>query len=273
MAEKVGRNDPCPCGSGKKYKRCCLTKSQGHRAIDWPTFPEEQVVSGLLQSCPEFRAFYELERGKIQSPLYWAKDISLRQGIDFRMSRAKSESRMIHVIRLRRVPPSTRDAFKIAHELEHVVLDGEGFPSTYPKVPDTDVDYLSSALNSMVHDPIVNSRLRGYGLDPRKDYENEEAEWRHQLSGESAPTARIDRLRWMVYYVADILEWQVAYDSPDLDGGESESWFDGHFPDIAAEGRELLARVAAEGYDTPGKQRTLFEGIIREYDIDRIIGL
>jgi uncharacterized protein YecA (UPF0149 family) len=20
--EKIGRNDPCPCGSGKKYKRC-----------------------------------------------------------------------------------------------------------------------------------------------------------------------------------------------------------------------------------------------------------
>jgi preprotein translocase subunit SecA len=20
---KVGRNDPCPCGSGKKYKKCC----------------------------------------------------------------------------------------------------------------------------------------------------------------------------------------------------------------------------------------------------------
>lgn len=22
--KKVGRNDPCPCGSGKKYKKCCL---------------------------------------------------------------------------------------------------------------------------------------------------------------------------------------------------------------------------------------------------------
>ena len=22
-APKVGRNDPCPCGSGKKYKKCC----------------------------------------------------------------------------------------------------------------------------------------------------------------------------------------------------------------------------------------------------------
>ena len=25
---KVGRNAPCPCGSGKKYKRCCLGKPQ-----------------------------------------------------------------------------------------------------------------------------------------------------------------------------------------------------------------------------------------------------
>ena len=25
---KVGRNDPCPCGSGKKYKKCCLAKDE-----------------------------------------------------------------------------------------------------------------------------------------------------------------------------------------------------------------------------------------------------
>ncbi len=24
--ERIGRNDPCPCGSGKKYKKCCLNK-------------------------------------------------------------------------------------------------------------------------------------------------------------------------------------------------------------------------------------------------------
>ena len=24
---KIGRNDPCPCGSGKKYKKCCMNKS------------------------------------------------------------------------------------------------------------------------------------------------------------------------------------------------------------------------------------------------------
>jgi len=26
--EKIGRNDPCPCGSGRKYKKCCLGKEQ-----------------------------------------------------------------------------------------------------------------------------------------------------------------------------------------------------------------------------------------------------
>lgn len=25
---KVGRNDLCPCGSGKKYKKCCMNKDQ-----------------------------------------------------------------------------------------------------------------------------------------------------------------------------------------------------------------------------------------------------
>ena len=26
MNKKICRNDPCPCGSGKKYKKCCIDK-------------------------------------------------------------------------------------------------------------------------------------------------------------------------------------------------------------------------------------------------------
>ena len=29
---KIGRNEPCPCGSGRKYKRCCLCKEQEAKA-------------------------------------------------------------------------------------------------------------------------------------------------------------------------------------------------------------------------------------------------
>jgi len=34
--KKIERNDPCPCGSGKKYKKCCLGKSlnfNGHQKV------------------------------------------------------------------------------------------------------------------------------------------------------------------------------------------------------------------------------------------------
>jgi tetratricopeptide (TPR) repeat protein len=30
---KPGRNDPCPCGSGKKYKRCCLEKDEAAERV------------------------------------------------------------------------------------------------------------------------------------------------------------------------------------------------------------------------------------------------
>ncbi len=29
MNSKIGRNDPCPCGSGKKYKKCCMGSANG----------------------------------------------------------------------------------------------------------------------------------------------------------------------------------------------------------------------------------------------------
>lgn len=28
VAPKIGRNEKCPCGSGKKYKHCCLKKHE-----------------------------------------------------------------------------------------------------------------------------------------------------------------------------------------------------------------------------------------------------
>jgi len=31
MVDNIGRNDPCPCGSGKKYKKCCLSKEREGR--------------------------------------------------------------------------------------------------------------------------------------------------------------------------------------------------------------------------------------------------
>ncbi len=37
---KIGRNAPCPCGSGKKYKRCCLPPQEGTPATAPPAPPQ-----------------------------------------------------------------------------------------------------------------------------------------------------------------------------------------------------------------------------------------
>jgi len=40
----VGRNDPCPCGSGKKYKKCCLGKEEaGPKQPPGPDVPGEEA--------------------------------------------------------------------------------------------------------------------------------------------------------------------------------------------------------------------------------------
>lgn len=31
---KIGRNEPCPCGSGIKYKKCCLNKTDDERLAE-----------------------------------------------------------------------------------------------------------------------------------------------------------------------------------------------------------------------------------------------
>ena len=49
---KVGRNESCPCGSGKKYKHCCLGKE-----------PPQRVVSALneLREAMQGRTFGSLD--------------------------------------------------------------------------------------------------------------------------------------------------------------------------------------------------------------------
>lgn len=44
MNTKVGRNDPCPCGSGKKYKQCCLNK---------PPLAKKKITVTNLKAKPE----------------------------------------------------------------------------------------------------------------------------------------------------------------------------------------------------------------------------
>jgi len=34
--KRISRNDPCPCGSGKKYKKCCYDRDRGSSETEFP---------------------------------------------------------------------------------------------------------------------------------------------------------------------------------------------------------------------------------------------
>ena len=42
---KIGRNDPCPCGSGKKFKKCCIRKSSAVRPKSHPDKSKIRIKS------------------------------------------------------------------------------------------------------------------------------------------------------------------------------------------------------------------------------------
>ncbi|CAM3906750.1 SEC-C domain-containing protein [Cohnella lubricantis] len=49
---KIKRNDSCPCGSGKKYKKCCISKK-----FDWHITEEGNIVRSIPIDIPEFGEF------------------------------------------------------------------------------------------------------------------------------------------------------------------------------------------------------------------------
>jgi tetratricopeptide (TPR) repeat protein len=56
---RTGRNDPCPCGSGKKYKHCCLDKD---RAVELaPAIAQRAALQAQKANQVALRADYQEE--------------------------------------------------------------------------------------------------------------------------------------------------------------------------------------------------------------------
>ena len=57
MEANLGRNDPCHCGSGKKYKQCCLVKDEEKaRAARAKAAAEAPVADAEAEAAPAPRA-------------------------------------------------------------------------------------------------------------------------------------------------------------------------------------------------------------------------
>jgi hypothetical protein len=74
---KVGRNDPCPCGSGKKYKHCCLRKETAAKSeVISADRAWSEVADKLLAFSREDRFMQDLRAG---FDLFWNSRHGLEQ--------------------------------------------------------------------------------------------------------------------------------------------------------------------------------------------------
>ncbi|MGD9570199.1 MAG: YecA family protein [Sedimentibacter sp.] len=53
LAPKLGRNDPCYCGSGKKYKNCCMKKDEEKKHIKY-LLEQPMLISDEYFSVNEY---------------------------------------------------------------------------------------------------------------------------------------------------------------------------------------------------------------------------
>jgi len=72
--DKVGRNDPCPCGSGKKYKKCCLNRDELKEPVKTSATPKEIEMRDRLISFSG-KEKYKKEFEKAYS-LFWRRSFS-----------------------------------------------------------------------------------------------------------------------------------------------------------------------------------------------------
>lgn len=84
--KKVGRNDPCPCGSGKKYKNCCLRKDEALEQPDiqaiWQNIKSRTGSPGKKLdynvSPADYKALIEaFEQFNAAEPWNWMSEVDL----------------------------------------------------------------------------------------------------------------------------------------------------------------------------------------------------
>lgn len=84
MARKIGRNDPCPCGSGLKYKKCCLSKE----TIHYPNMEKlknninEKATISTLESFSKSTKLADVEGGSFYR-IFWDDKVEQVNPIEY----------------------------------------------------------------------------------------------------------------------------------------------------------------------------------------------
>lgn len=90
---KIGRNEKCPCGSGKKYKKCCIGKNLNQSEVYGKNKLIEYLEQGYLIIGPikqisiitdrdNFLKVFPIDKNILENPLYQEKTLIMLRKVN-----------------------------------------------------------------------------------------------------------------------------------------------------------------------------------------------
>lgn len=267
--EKVGRNDPCPCRSGNKYKNCCLNKKD---MIDFfkvnfnSQYIDNSYMLKSLTSMPsKLTEFLVHELPKIRGEIIWLFNPKL----DSRMRSVNIEG--LNGIIFKEIPISEEYYFDLAHELGHIILGEQGYPMGFIKDNDMRKTYLATILMNTVMDPLVNKYVNRYGFD-FEEYMKKGIRIQLPIIDRYSQENNLhtyDRYFLVCLIIEKIQDWKLVNDNE----SEFESKFKYKYPNLYREAKEIVDEIENLNIVSPEEAREILTKILDKYNMNNIVGI
>ncbi len=144
---KTGRNQPCPCGSGKKYKKCCLRKHEKVRELLRDTEAIDFQQPEAEEGPPEYviKGFDLLAAGNYDEAIGYANDLLATNPEDDRIHDTLASAQLaidgydeaIHICKTRWQVAREEKSFFIEHGHHKRLPEEEGVAAPHFYSPET----------------------------------------------------------------------------------------------------------------------------------------
>ncbi len=265
---KVGRNDPCSCGSGKKYKKCCWGKNM------------EIKRSPIDYLSQEAKDYLNVIKGKIGKsvPLKIVNPSEIPGGFKAAFREDLTNPNNTSVL----LTPNNLTGQSLAHEVTHFLLSHSGYDSLQKikgVVISKEEFMIQNLLGTMLEDIVVNHIIQEEGFSPfDKNYPSVvKQEIKLITRAKQNPYSR-ELATGQVYYskfkiFRYILAWSLMEYcelSQDLTSTLKEylSCFENHFPEEYKECEEIMKIIENHNIFDANQYKIILEKILAMWQLN-----
>lgn len=264
----IGRNDKCPCMSGKKYKNCCAKEKERDRfLLDNlnSTYIDLEYVINTLEIDGALYKFLKYNLLKLKNGLMVVVNPQLDAGM-----RSVSLEDSLNIIMVKKVPIRKEDNFDFAHEIGHFILAEQGYPASRVLDNDQRKAYLGITLTNAIMDPLVNDIVLKYDFD-FESYMLKGKKVQLPIFENGAKENELhlyDRHFLKCLLIEKLNEWKMFNINQE---NSFEIICKEKYPNIYKEAMDFIRHSEEFGYDSPEKVRALLNKLLNDNKMDDVI--